>query len=98
MNGFGFSEVINRYNCLDQWKLKVKRGNVPWLRWLPGFYRLNLPFPAHLKPMLRLFYSLHFSVLVLVRRFLVLFYKEPLFRSRCTALVRTYSCIGKCRT
>lgn len=85
--------MISRYNWqmgLDQWKLKVKRANVPWLRWLPGFYRrlqrLNLPSPAGLKPLLRLFYGLHFSVLVLVRRVLVLFYKEPLFRSRCTSV------------
>jgi len=75
---------------LDQWKLKVRRNEVWWLRWLPGFHhrlqRLNLPYPDGLKPVLRLFYGFHFSVLVLVRRFLVLFYKEPLFRSRCTSV------------
>ena len=73
---------------VEQWKLKVRRGEIPSLRWLPGFYRrlqcINLPSPAVLKPILRLLYGLHFSVLVLVRRLLVLFYKEPLFRSRCT--------------
>jgi len=73
---------------LERWKLKIKRGEVPWLRWLPGFVRglnrFNLPYPAALKPPFRILYGLHYSVQIALRRIAVVFYKEPLFRSRCT--------------
>lgn len=77
---------------VDRWKLRVKRGEIRWLRWLPGFYRgmqhFNLPSPAVLKPVCRALYGLHFSTLVVTRRLLVFFYKEPLFRGRCKTVGR----------
>lgn len=77
---------------LDQWKVRIKRGEVPWLRWLPGFVRglnrFNLPQPSFLKPLVRALYGFHYAVIVSVRRLLVVFYKEPLFRSRCATAGR----------
>lgn len=74
------------------WTLQLKRGEVPGLRWLPGFVkrlqRLNLPVPAIIRPLFRLFYSFHFAVIVVFRRLIIFFYREPLFRSRCSRVGR----------
>lgn len=75
---------------LAQWKRKIKQGEISWLRWLPGAYkallRFNLPQPAFIKPPLRALYGLHYAVIVTIRRLVIVLYKEPLFRSRCTAV------------
>lgn len=49
---------------------------------------MNLPAPAILRPLFRFLYGFHFSVIVVVRRLVILFYKEPLFRSRCAKVGR----------
>lgn len=73
-------------------KLKIRRGETPFYRSLRDFVRAvlqsNLPLPGFLKPALRGLYELHYLVLVLFRRMMVYFYREPLFRSRCTSVGR----------
>jgi acetyltransferase-like isoleucine patch superfamily enzyme len=75
---------------LSNWKLNIKRGKTPFHRLLRkltiGAMRSNLPWPGFLKPILRGLYELHFSIIVLFHRFLIYFYREPLFRSRCTSV------------
>jgi acetyltransferase-like isoleucine patch superfamily enzyme len=77
---------------MHRWKLKLKRGEVWGLAWLPGFVRklqrVNLPMPGIFRPLFRLLYGFHYSVIVIVRRLLIFFYKEPLFRSRCAKVGR----------
>ncbi|HWB95746.1 MAG TPA: acyltransferase [Bryobacteraceae bacterium] len=79
-------------NALERFKLKVKRGDGPFYGWLrralKSGLQMNLPVPGLLKPVLRVFYELHYVVIVLLRRMLVFFYKEPLFRSRCESVGR----------
>jgi len=66
---------------------RIRAGNTPFFRalkrlmlWLLG---LSLPVPRILHPVLRALYGLHFILLIGGRRCLSLFYREPLFRSRC---------------
>jgi acetyltransferase-like isoleucine patch superfamily enzyme len=77
-------------SLLSSWKLKIKRGNTPFYKFLRrlilGFLQSNLPLPRFLKPALRTLYELHFVVIVLFRRMLIYLYREPLFRSRCSSV------------
>lgn len=41
-----------------------------------------------MKPVLRTLYEAHFAFIVIFRRTLIFFYREPLFRSRCAAVGR----------
>jgi acetyltransferase-like isoleucine patch superfamily enzyme len=79
-------------SLLNDLKLKIRRGETPVYRLLRklilGFLRSNLPWPRFLKPLLQGLYDLHFAAIVLVRRTLIYFYREPLFRSRCTSVGR----------
>lgn len=75
---------------LERLKLKIKRGETPFYRRLRAFlkslFRLNLPVPRLFYPLLRMLYEFHYFVIVVVRRAIIFFYKEPLFRSRCTSV------------
>jgi acetyltransferase-like isoleucine patch superfamily enzyme len=77
---------------LQQLKLKIKRGETPFYRFLRsmvyGAIRSNLPVPKFLKPVLRGWYEVHFLIIVIFRRLRVWLYFEPLFRSRCTQVGR----------
>ena len=77
-------------SVLGNLKLKIKRGETPFYRLLRqftlGFLRSNLPWPQFLKPVLRGLYDLHFAVIVLFKRALIYFYREPLFRARCASV------------
>lgn len=73
---------------IDGLILKVKRGETPFyarLRSLAkGLLKSSLPVPRVAKPFFRAVYHLHFAVWYAGRWFLTYFYREPLFRSRCT--------------
>jgi serine acetyltransferase len=75
---------------IDNFKLKLRRGETPIARFLRrlviGFLRSNLPQPAWIRPVLRNLYEMQFSLVVLFRRVLIYFYREPLFRARCTSV------------
>jgi acetyltransferase-like isoleucine patch superfamily enzyme len=77
---------------LQDFKTKVKRGETPFYRFLRkvilGGLKANLPQPALFKPVLRSLYGLHFMIVVFFRRLIIYFYREPLFRSRCTTVGR----------
>lgn len=77
-------------SALQSFKLKIRRAETPFYRWLRRFLigalRSNLPLPGVLKPVLRAWYEIHFAIIVFVRRLIVYFYREPLFRSRCTSV------------
>jgi len=73
-------------------KLKIKRGETPFYRFLRGLilgaFRSNLPLPGFLKTIYRGWYEIHFAILVFFRRLRIYFYYEPMFRSRCTTVGR----------
>ena len=77
---------------LSDLKLRIKRGEGPVYGFLRkvivGTLRSNLPIPRFLQPLLRNFYELHFAIIVLFRRAVIYFYREPLFRSRCASVGR----------
>ena len=77
---------------LSDLKLRIKRGEGPVYGFLRkvivGTLRSNLPIPRFLRPLLRNFYELHFAIIVLFRRAVIYFYREPLFRSRCARVGR----------
>jgi serine acetyltransferase len=79
-------------STLQNLKLKIRRGETPYYRWLRrlivGALRSNLPLPGILKPILRAWYEIHFAIIVFFRRLIVYLYREPLFRSRCTSVGR----------
>ena len=78
---------------LQNLKLKIKRGETPFFRFVRkliiGTLHSNLPLPGFFKPLLRAWYEVHFGILVLFRRSRIYFYYEPLFRSRCASVGRS---------
>lgn len=81
-----------RMGLIDQFTLKVRRGEGPVYRAIRGatksMLRSNLPVPGILRPFYRALYQLHFGVLYFFRWALNYFYREPAFRSRCTRVGR----------
>lgn len=79
-------------NVLANLQLKIRRGETPVFRLirgvLKGILRLNVPVPRLLHPVLCFLYELHFLGVAVFRRALVVLYREPLFRSRCTSVGR----------
>src|SRR5947209_748755 len=77
---------------MSDFLLKIRRGDTPFYRALRQIAQAvlgaNLPVPAFLTPCLRLIYSLHFAVVDLVQGLVTFFYREPLFRARCTSAGR----------
>jgi acetyltransferase-like isoleucine patch superfamily enzyme len=75
---------------MDQFILKIKRGESPFFRGLRSLakavMRSNLPVPGLFRPVLRLLYQFHFFVLHLGRLAVSYLYREPLFRSRCASV------------
>ncbi len=74
-------------------KLRIRRGETPVYRALRASARWFLsggtaPVPRFLRPLCRALYELHFFVIIVARRLLILGYKEPLFRSRCATAGR----------
>ncbi len=75
---------------IDEFILKVKRGQTPFYRSLGRTARAvlssNAPFPRFTLPLLRQVSYLHFGVSRSVRWLISYFYFEPLFRSRCVSM------------
>jgi acetyltransferase-like isoleucine patch superfamily enzyme len=73
---------------VDGFLLKVKRHETPFYAALYNFsrslMRARMPLPGPIKPLYRILYHLHFSVWYAGRWALNFFYREPMFRSRCT--------------
>jgi acetyltransferase-like isoleucine patch superfamily enzyme len=72
---------------------KVKSGEGPFYRLLRSLARFVLSpraprVPGFLRPPLRLLYEFHFGVIVLVRLFVTMFYRHPLFQARCASVGR----------
>ncbi|MBL8232072.1 MAG: acyltransferase [Bryobacterales bacterium] len=77
---------------IEQWILKIKRGETPLYRTLrrliTGAMRARLPLPKFSYPLFRLLYHFHYFVLFSGRWLINFFYREPLFRSRCASVGR----------
>src|SRR5262245_12136172 len=73
---------------IDGFLLKVKRRETPFYaslyRFARALMRARMPLPGPIKPLYRLLYHLHCSVWYAGRLVLNFFYREPMFRSRCT--------------
>lgn len=82
--------IIGSVGTLQEVKLRIKRGDTPFYLFLRrvilGAFRSNLPLPGILKPVFRAVYEVHFAVVVFFRKLIIYFYREPLFRSRCTSV------------
>jgi len=79
--------------------LKIKRAETPFYRLLNSVARWFLYpraplFPTFLKPVLGLFYSLHFFVIRSYRLVLTIGYRHPLLQGRCTSMGRNVSIDG----
>jgi acetyltransferase-like isoleucine patch superfamily enzyme len=72
--------------------LKIRRGETPFYKGLrktaQGILEANLPTPSFLKPFFRFLYNFHFAVLEVIQGLITFFYREPLFRARCTSAGR----------
>lgn len=79
---------------LDQFILKLKRGETPFYRGLRDFIkrlmRSHLPVPRPLRPFFRLLYGIHFGVIYGMRLLLTFFYREPMVRSRCESIGKNF--------
>lgn len=77
-------------NPFEVWKLKIKRADTPFYKFLRdairGVMHANLPLPNFILPLFRLLYEFHFFLIVVCRRTIIYFYKEPLFRARCASV------------
>jgi acetyltransferase-like isoleucine patch superfamily enzyme len=75
---------------IESFLLKVKRAETPFYAGLNKFgkalLQVNLPVPAFLFPILRVFYHLHFGARYFFRYLVVFLYRAPLFRSRCVSI------------
>jgi acetyltransferase-like isoleucine patch superfamily enzyme len=75
---------------IESFLLKIKRGETPFYRTVrrvgKGALQATLPVPRFMFPFFRLLYHLHFAILNASRWSLNFFYREPLFRSRCTSI------------
>jgi acetyltransferase-like isoleucine patch superfamily enzyme len=73
---------------VDGFLLKVKRGETPFYarlnRLAKSLLRARMPLPGFVRPFYRFLYHLHFSIWYGMRWVLNFFYREPMFRSRCT--------------
>ncbi len=73
--------------------LKIKRSKSPPFRFAKAVLR-NLqdptlrPLPATLRPVLRIFYEVHFLVIVVFRSLMTICYRNPLFQGRCASFGR----------
>src|SRR5216684_8555914 len=67
--------------------LKIKRGETPFYARLKRCIKLLLTFrvpaPRLLFPVLRAVYAFRFAAPEVFRRLMVVFFREPLFRSKC---------------
>ena len=70
--------------------LKVKRAETPYYAFLKRtakrVLRFHLPMPRVAAPWFRLLYHTHFFVKHALRRIIIIFYRSPLFRSRCSSV------------
>lgn len=69
--------------------LKIRRGETPFYRRLRDFAKAvlasRLPLPDFVKPLLRLFYTIHQTIKHCFLWSVRFFYFEPLFRGRCVS-------------
>ncbi|MBX5495493.1 MAG: acyltransferase, partial [Bryobacteraceae bacterium] len=73
---------------LDDFILRIKRGDTPFYRLLRTTFKKIIyfslpPLPGLLKPSLRFLYELHYFLINLTRWIITRFYSQPLFQSRC---------------
>jgi acetyltransferase-like isoleucine patch superfamily enzyme len=77
---------------LDSFILKIKKAESPGFRFLKRVAQWILrptppPVPRFLKPVFRIFYEAHWTA-ILLSRVVTLFYRQPLFQSRCASVGR----------
>lgn len=87
---------VSAFNSLI---LKIKQGDTPVYRFMRSVARsMHQPqapvLPRVLRPVLRSFYELHFSVIQTARLLLTLFYRHPLFQGRCASIGKNVSIDG----
>lgn len=79
---------------IDKLILKVKRGETPFYRTLGNIakavMRGNAPFPRFTFPFLRALFYLHTSISRVSRWLIAYLYFEPLFRSRCASMGKSF--------
>jgi acetyltransferase-like isoleucine patch superfamily enzyme len=78
---------------ISKFVFRVSKADSPFFKLLKriirGFLYPTVPvLPKPLKFPLRLLYDLHFSVVVLFRTLLTIFYRNPLFQGRCASFGR----------
>lgn len=93
-----------RYGCirmdfLERFKLNVRKADTPFYRNIKQFAKwlmsgASVPMPRILLPLLRMLYEFHFFVIIAFHRMAVLFYRQPLFRSRCASVGKNLTMWG----
>lgn len=86
-------------SAFDSLILKMKRGDTPAYRFMGSVARRLLRpqapiLPAVLRPVLRFFYELHYSVIQAARLLITLFYRHPLLQGRCASVGHNVSIDG----
>jgi len=81
---------------------KIKRGETPFYRFLRrvivGLFfdpSARLPLPDFLRPLLRFIYNFQYAVISVTRFLITFFFRQPLFRARCTTVGKRLILRGK---
>lgn len=91
---------MSKIKGIDLLILRIKRADTPATRFAKGVLRAITnpvvpPLPKPLLRVLRLGYEAHFMAIILGRAFLTIFYRNPLFQSRCASFGRHVTIGGK---
>jgi acetyltransferase-like isoleucine patch superfamily enzyme len=75
--------------------LKIKRKESPFFLFLytlaNGVRTSNLPLPRFVNPALGVLFSLHMTLMTVLRWIATYFYREPLFRGRCASVGKRFT-------
>lgn len=85
---------------IDGLIVRIIRADTPFTKFAKSVLRTIMnpqlpPLPRVLLKVLRLFYEAHFMAIVVGRAFVTIFYRNPLFQSRCASFGRNVKLEGK---
>ena len=91
---------MSKITGIDRLILRIKRADSPATRFAKSVLRTIAnphvpPLPRPLLRVLRLFYEAHFMAIIVGRAFVTIFYRNPLFQSRCASFGRNVTLEGK---
>jgi acetyltransferase-like isoleucine patch superfamily enzyme len=91
---------MSKLSGIDRLILRIKKADTPVMRSIKRslhtlFNPTVPPLPRFLRRVTRPLYELHFLVVVVFRAVVTIFYRNPLFQSRCATFGRNVTVVGK---